>query len=97
MLCVLPNIQFNLQVKSEALSAEAATALSLLSGFQGNSLSRVRMSASKPNFEVGSSTQLKLSFVKKTGISPLDKHWSVDLDDGLSNTILAVSRPVSVS
>ncbi|XP_022539566.2 anamorsin isoform X1 [Astyanax mexicanus] len=54
------------EIKSEPLSSEAASALSQLTGFQGNSLSRVRMSASKPNFEVGSSTQLKLSFAKKT-------------------------------
>lgn len=54
------------QVKMEPLSPEAAAALRERSGFQGNTLSRVRMSASKPNFEVGSSTQLKLSFGKKT-------------------------------
>lgn len=54
------------EVKSKPLSSEAASALSQLTGLQGNSLSRVRMSASKPNFEVGSSTQLKLSFAKKT-------------------------------
>ncbi|XP_072519032.1 anamorsin [Salminus brasiliensis] len=54
------------EMKSEPLSSEAASALSQLTGFQGNSLSRVRMSALKPNFEVGSSTQLKLSFAKKT-------------------------------
>ncbi|KAI4887720.1 hypothetical protein NFI96_005787, partial [Prochilodus magdalenae] len=51
------------EVKSEALSPEA---LAQLSGFQGHSLSRLRVSALKPSFEVGSSTQLKLSFAKKT-------------------------------
>ncbi|XP_062856901.1 anamorsin [Trichomycterus rosablanca] len=51
------------EVKSEALSPDA---LSQITGLQGNSLSRVRVSALKPNFEVGSSTQLKLSFGKKT-------------------------------
>lgn len=51
------------QVKSDVLSPEA---LSQITGSQGNSLSRVQITASKPNFEVGSSTQLKLSFGKKT-------------------------------
>ncbi|KAK2918270.1 anamorsin isoform X1 [Channa argus] len=41
-------------------------------GFQGNTLSRVRISASKPNFEVGSSSQIKLSFGKKTA-KPAEK------------------------
>ncbi|XP_039503895.1 anamorsin isoform X2 [Pimephales promelas] len=54
------------EVKMEPLSPEAAAGLRERTGFQGNTLSRVRMSASKPNFEVGSSTQLKLSFGKKT-------------------------------
>ncbi len=54
------------QVKTEPLSPEAAAALKERTGFKGNTLLRVRMSASKPNFEVGSSTQLKLSFGKKT-------------------------------
>uniref|UniRef100_A0A8C2G2N9 Anamorsin n=1 Tax=Cyprinus carpio TaxID=7962 RepID=A0A8C2G2N9_CYPCA len=54
------------EVKTESLSPEAAAALRERTGFQGNTLLRVRLSASKPNFEVGSSTQLKLSFGKKT-------------------------------
>ncbi|XP_016324633.1 anamorsin isoform X2 [Sinocyclocheilus anshuiensis] len=54
------------EVKTESLSPEAAAALRECTGFQGNTLLRVRLSASKPNFEVGSSTQLKLSFGKKT-------------------------------
>ncbi|XP_067292259.1 anamorsin [Pseudorasbora parva] len=62
-LCGLVNVT---EVKTEPLSPEAAAALRERLGFQGNTLSRVRMSASKPNFEVGSSTQLKLSFGKKT-------------------------------
>ncbi|KAL7885381.1 hypothetical protein AOLI_G00056760 [Acnodon oligacanthus] len=76
------------EVKSEALSPEAVSALSQLSGFQGNSLSRVRMSASKPNFEVGSSSQLKLSFAKKTpqtdkpALDPsAAKMWSLSAND----------------
>ncbi|XP_026221973.1 anamorsin [Anabas testudineus] len=54
--------------KSE-LSPEA---LKSLTGHQGNSLSRVRISASKPNYEVGSSSQIKLSFGKKTA-KPAEK------------------------
>ncbi|XP_030625308.1 anamorsin [Chanos chanos] len=54
------------EVKKEPLSDKASAALREVTGFQGNSLLRVRMLASKPNFEVGSSSQLKLSFGKKT-------------------------------
>ncbi|XP_024279155.1 anamorsin isoform X2 [Oncorhynchus tshawytscha] len=54
------------EVSKEPLTPEAVSALKTYTGFQGNTLSRVRMSASKPNFEVGSSSQLKLSFGKKT-------------------------------
>ncbi|KAI1904555.1 hypothetical protein AGOR_G00006840 [Albula goreensis] len=54
------------EVHSGPLSPEEEAALREVTGFQGNSLSRVRLSASKPAFEVGSSSQLKLSFAKKT-------------------------------
>ncbi|KAM4618370.1 anamorsin isoform 1-T2 [Polymixia lowei] len=47
------------------LSPEALSSLRSATGYQGNTLSRVRLSASKPNFEVGSVSQLKLSFGKK--------------------------------
>lgn len=47
------------------LGPDAVSSLKSSTGFQGNDLSRVRVSASKPNFEVGSSSQLKLSFGKK--------------------------------
>lgn len=53
-------------MKKEALSEEATTALRTTTGFQGNTLSRLRLSAAKPNYEAGASTQLKLSFAKKT-------------------------------
>lgn len=56
---------YSTQIKTEPLSPEATAAIKERTGFQGNALSRVRISASKPNFEVGSSTQLKLSFGKK--------------------------------
>lgn len=52
-------------IKTE-LSPEALSTLRTATGYQGNTLSRVRISASKPSFEVGSSSQIKLSFGKKT-------------------------------
>lgn len=54
------------EVKRAELSPEALSCLRTATGYQGNTLSRVRISASKPNFEVGSSSQIKLSFGKKT-------------------------------
>lgn len=76
------------EIKTEPLSPEAITAVKERTGFQGNSLSRVRMSASKPNFEVGSSTQLKLNFGKKvttTEKPALDpstaKMWTLSAND----------------
>ncbi|KAJ8417479.1 hypothetical protein AAFF_G00287060 [Aldrovandia affinis] len=54
------------EVSLEPLSPEEVAALQEVTGFQGNSLSKIRMSAYKPSFEVGSSSQLKLSFAKKT-------------------------------
>ncbi|XP_051978953.1 anamorsin-like [Xyrauchen texanus] len=76
------------EVKTEPLSPEASAALKENTGFQGNTLLRVRMSASKPNFEVGSSTQLKLSFGKKTATTEkpaLDpgtaKMWTLSAND----------------
>lgn len=54
------------EVSRVELSPEALNSLRTASGYQGNTLSRVRLSASKPSFEVGSSTQIKLSFGKKT-------------------------------
>ncbi|KAM3870018.1 anamorsin-B-like [Diretmus argenteus] len=53
------------EVSQGQLSPEALSALRTGTGYQGNSLSRIRISASKPQFEVGSSTQIKLSFGKK--------------------------------
>nr|XP_046250085.1 anamorsin [Scatophagus argus]XP_046250086.1 anamorsin [Scatophagus argus]XP_046250089.1 anamorsin [Scatophagus argus]XP_046250090.1 anamorsin [Scatophagus argus]XP_046250091.1 anamorsin [Scatophagus argus] len=54
------------EVSKADLSPEVLNSLATTTGYQGNSLSRVRMCASKPNFEVGSSSQIKLSFGKKT-------------------------------
>lgn len=55
-----------MEVSRAELSSEALNCLKIATGYQGNTLSRVRISASKPNFEVGSSSQIKLSFGKKT-------------------------------
>ncbi|XP_072242670.1 anamorsin [Leuresthes tenuis] len=54
------------EVSKAELSADALSSLRAATGYQGNTLSRVRLSASKPNYEVGSSSQIKLSFGKKT-------------------------------
>ncbi|KAM3609846.1 uncharacterized protein V6R79_021290 [Siganus canaliculatus] len=54
------------EVSKAELSAEALSSLRAATAYEGNTLSRVRISSSKPNFEVGSSSQIKLSFGKKT-------------------------------
>uniref|UniRef100_A0A3B4F2K8 Anamorsin n=1 Tax=Pundamilia nyererei TaxID=303518 RepID=A0A3B4F2K8_9CICH len=59
-------------ISKAELSPEALSSLRAASGYQGDSLSRVRVSASKPDFEVGSSSQIKLSFGKKTA-KPAEK------------------------
>ncbi|KAK1804602.1 hypothetical protein P4O66_020597 [Electrophorus voltai] len=73
------------EVKSEALGPKAALALRERTGFQGNAAFRVRMSASKPNFEIGSSTQLKLSLTKKTEKPTIDpsvaKLWTISVNE----------------
>ncbi|XP_071391538.1 anamorsin [Centroberyx affinis] len=53
------------ELGKEELSPEALSCLRTATGYQGNTLSRLRVSATKPSFEVGSSSQLKLSFGKK--------------------------------
>ncbi|XP_037539306.1 anamorsin isoform X2 [Nematolebias whitei] len=54
------------EVSKTELSPEALSTFRAATAYQGNILSRVRISASKPNYEVGSSSQIKLSFGKKT-------------------------------
>nr|XP_014346552.1 PREDICTED: anamorsin [Latimeria chalumnae] len=54
------------EVQNEVLASEEAATVKQLLGYQGDDLVRVQMSAKKPNFEVGSSAQLKLSFAKKS-------------------------------
>uniref|UniRef100_A0A4W6CZP3 Anamorsin n=2 Tax=Lates calcarifer TaxID=8187 RepID=A0A4W6CZP3_LATCA len=60
------------EVSKTELSPEALSSLRTATGYQGNTLSRVRITASKPNYEVGSSSQIKLSFGKKTA-KPAEK------------------------
>ncbi|XP_063759703.1 anamorsin isoform X2 [Eleginops maclovinus] len=73
------------QVSEAALSPEALSSLRTATGYQGNTLSKVRVSALKPNFEVGSSSQLKLSFGKKPEKPALDpntvKMWTLSAND----------------
>uniref|UniRef100_A0A1A8RUW2 Anamorsin n=1 Tax=Nothobranchius rachovii TaxID=451742 RepID=A0A1A8RUW2_9TELE len=54
------------EVSKTELGTEELSSFRAATGYQGNTLSRVRVSASKPNYEVGSSSQIKLSFGKKT-------------------------------
>lgn len=60
------------ETSRKELSPGALSSLREVTGYTGNTLSRVRLSASKPNYEVGSSTQIKLSFGKKTP-KPVEK------------------------
>ncbi|XP_051916976.1 anamorsin isoform X1 [Hippocampus zosterae] len=60
------------EVSNTQLSSEALNSLRTAAGYHGNMLSRVRLSAAKPNFEVGSSSSLKLSF-GKTAPQPAEK------------------------
>uniref|UniRef100_UPI003AAFA956 anamorsin-B-like n=1 Tax=Centroberyx gerrardi TaxID=166262 RepID=UPI003AAFA956 len=74
------------ELSKEELSPEALSSLRTATGYQGNTLSRLRLSASKPSFEVGSSSQLKLSFGKKPAKKPaLDPNtasmWTLSLND----------------
>ncbi|XP_054475915.1 anamorsin [Anoplopoma fimbria] len=75
------------EVSQAELSPEALSSFRMASGYQGNMLSRVRICASKPSFEVGSSSQIKLSFGKKPVIEKpaLDpnavKMWTLSAND----------------
>ncbi|KAG7473211.1 hypothetical protein MATL_G00093290 [Megalops atlanticus] len=77
------------ELSSSPLSPEELSSLREGTGFRGDSLSRARLSAQKPGFEVGSTAQLKLSFGKKKAEKPaLDpgaaKMWTLsatDMDD----------------
>ncbi|KFV76367.1 Anamorsin [Struthio camelus australis] len=57
------------ELQKEPLTPEEAQAVREHLGYQGNDLLIVQIEGRKPNFEVGSSSQLKLSFAKKPGPS----------------------------
>ncbi|KFO89178.1 Anamorsin [Buceros rhinoceros silvestris] len=57
------------ELRKEALTPEEAQSVREHLGYQGNDLLLVQIEGKKPNFEVGSSSQLKLSFAKKAGAS----------------------------
>ncbi|XP_053934627.1 anamorsin [Cuculus canorus] len=57
------------ELQKEALTPEEAQSVQDHLGYQGNDLLIVQIEGRKPNFEVGSSSQLKLSFAKKLGPS----------------------------
>ncbi|NXQ96726.1 CPIN1 protein, partial [Sagittarius serpentarius] len=57
------------ELQKEALTPEEAQSVREHLGYQGNDLLIVQIEGRKPNFEVGSSSQLRLSFAKKSGPS----------------------------
>ncbi|NWH86992.1 CPIN1 protein, partial [Aegithalos caudatus] len=57
------------ELQKEALTPEEAQSVGEHLGYQGNDLLIVQIEGRKPNFEVGSSSQLKLSFAKTPGPS----------------------------
>ncbi|XP_067158853.1 anamorsin [Apteryx mantelli] len=57
------------ELQKEPLTPEEAQSVREHLGYQGNDLLIVQLEGRKPNFEVGSSSQLKLSFGKKPGPS----------------------------
>ncbi|NWU89360.1 CPIN1 protein, partial [Upupa epops] len=57
------------ELQKEVLTPEEAQLVQERLGYQGNELFIVQMEGKKPNFEVGSSSQLKLSFAKKSSLS----------------------------
>uniref|UniRef100_A0A3P9M9J6 Anamorsin n=1 Tax=Oryzias latipes TaxID=8090 RepID=A0A3P9M9J6_ORYLA len=77
------------EVSKSELTPAALSSLRETTGYQGDALSRVRIKACKPNYEVGSSSQIKLSFGKKTANSAekpaLDpntvKMWTLSAND----------------
>uniref|UniRef100_UPI00398F7D0F anamorsin-like n=1 Tax=Pristiophorus japonicus TaxID=55135 RepID=UPI00398F7D0F len=53
------------KMRNESLSPEQLSSIKQSVGYLGTNLAKVRVKAKKPNFEVGSSTQLNLSLVRK--------------------------------
>ncbi|KAM8984475.1 anamorsin isoform 1-T1 [Ara ararauna] len=76
------------ELQKEALTPEEAQSVREHLGYQSHDLFIVQIEGKKPNFEVGSSSQLKLSFAKKHGASekpPVDpataKLWTLSAND----------------
>ncbi|XP_054245597.1 anamorsin [Indicator indicator] len=76
------------EVQKEALRPEEVQAVQEHLGYQGSDLLLVQLEGRKPNFEVGSSSQLKLSFAKKaapSGKPSVDpaaaKLWTLSAND----------------
>ncbi|CAM5092709.1 unnamed protein product [Natator depressus] len=57
------------ELQKEPLTPEETQSVQEHLSYQGNDLLSVQMEGKKPNFEVGSSSQLKLSFAKKSASS----------------------------
>uniref|UniRef100_A0A8C3RVX3 Anamorsin n=1 Tax=Chelydra serpentina TaxID=8475 RepID=A0A8C3RVX3_CHESE len=57
------------ELQKEPLTPEETQSVQELLSYHGNDLLSVQMEGKKPNFEVGSSSQLKLSFAKKSASS----------------------------
>ncbi|XP_072374774.1 anamorsin isoform X2 [Scyliorhinus torazame] len=53
------------EIHTDPPTAEELSSIKQSVGYQGNNLIKKELMAKKPNFEVGSSAQLKLSFLKK--------------------------------
>ncbi|XP_020821179.1 anamorsin isoform X1 [Phascolarctos cinereus] len=57
------------ELQKESLTPEEVQSVQEHLGYQSDSLVSIQVTGKKPNFEVGSSTQLKLSFPKKNAVS----------------------------
>ncbi|XP_072925686.1 anamorsin isoform X2 [Hemitrygon akajei] len=77
------------EIEKEPLTAEQLSSMNQAIGFPGGNLIKLAVKAEKPNFEIGSSSQLSLSFVKKINPAPerpqLDpntaKAWTLSATD----------------
>ncbi|XP_072135336.1 anamorsin [Mobula birostris] len=77
------------EIEKEPLTAEQLGSMNQAIGFPAGNLIKLAVKAEKPNFEIGSSSQLSLSFVKKVNPAPerpqLDpntaKAWTLSATD----------------
>nr|XP_060644156.1 anamorsin [Anolis sagrei ordinatus] len=76
------------ELQKETLTSEQALSIQERLGLQGEELLSVQMEGKKPNFEVGSSSQLRLSFAKKPtaaekpAVDPsAAKQWTLSASD----------------